>query len=130
MKRLIKVESKCIRCGNCETTCSKAFFKEANRDKSCIKVRQGDNGYVSITICTQCGECAAVCNTEVIKKDKNGVYRINKKECVGCLMCVGFCPEGAMMQNDEFIEPFKCIACGLCVKNCPTGAIKIEEYEE
>ncbi len=126
MKKLVKEEAKCIRCGNCEKACSQAFFKVNDREKSCIKVSQGENGVAKIITCTQCGECAVVCNTEVIKQDKNGIYRISKKECAGCLMCVGFCPEGAMMQQDDLIEPFKCISCGICVKACPTNAIWIE----
>ena len=44
-------------------------------------------------------------------------------------MCVGFCPEDAMMMHDDYIEPFKCIACGLCAKKCPTGAIVVEDIE-
>lgn len=129
MKRLVKDETKCIRCHTCERVCSKAFFKVEDASKSCIRVDDNTSGNPAITICTQCGECAKVCNTEVITKDKFGVYRINKKECVGCFMCVGFCPEGAMMYHNDYLEPFKCTACGLCVKACPTGAIKIVEED-
>ena len=127
MKRLVKDEAKCIGCGKCEEVCSKAFFKEANPEKSCIRIGKKDDGTNSITICTQCGECSKVCNIQIIQADKNGVYRMNKKDCVGCLMCVGYCPEGAMMQHDDLLEPFKCIACGLCVKSCPTGAIELQD---
>ena len=59
--------------------------------------------------------------------DARGVYRLNKKECAGCLMCVGFCPENVMVQCDDYLEPSKCTACGLCVKACPTGAIRLVE---
>ena len=55
------------------------------------------------------------------------LYRLNKKECAGCLMCVGFCPENVMVQCDDYLEPSKCTACGLCVKACPTGAIRLVE---
>lgn len=128
MKRLKVDPKKCIRCGICEKVCSEAYFKENNREKSCIRINDILNGYPNIVVCTQCGECADVCNTEVIKKDKNGVFRINKDECVGCLMCVGYCPIGAMMHHDDLLTPFKCTACGLCVKSCPTGALSIEQY--
>ena len=127
MKRLVKDESLCIGCGNCEEICSKAYFKEVNEEKSCIKVKEVDNNKHEIIICTQCGECAKVCPVLALTSDSKGVIRLNKKECVGCLMCVGFCPEDAMMQHDDYIEPFKCIACGLCAKNCPTDALKIVE---
>ena len=127
MKRLVKDESKCIGCGKCEEVCSKAFFKEADASLSCVKVQEIENNAHKLTICTQCGECAKVCPIEALTIDSKGIVRINKKDCVGCLMCVGFCPENAMMQHDDYTEPFKCIACGLCAKNCPTGALKIVE---
>lgn len=124
MKVLTKNEELCVECGVCEEVCSKAYFKENNREKSCIKVADK-----KISVCSQCGACIDICQVEAITRDKRGIVRINKKDCVGCFMCVGFCPEEAMMMNDELIEPFKCIACGLCAKQCPTGAIKIEDIE-
>lgn len=127
MKRLVKDESLCIGCHQCEEACSKAFYKVADPAKSCIRIHDKEDGSHSISVCTQCGICAGVCNTGMITAGKNGVYRLNKKECVGCLMCVGFCPEGVMVQTDDAQEPSKCIACGICVKACPSGAIRIEE---
>lgn len=127
MKRLIKDETLCIGCGACEEKCSTAYFKESNREKSRIKVEKMEH-WNRITICTQCGVCAEVCPTLALKKDIPGVVRLNKKECVGCFICVGFCPEDAMMQHDDYHEPFKCISCGLCTEVCPTGAIKIREF--
>lgn len=124
MKVLTKNEELCVGCGVCEEVCSKAYFRESNREKSCIKVEDK-----KISLCSQCGVCIDICPVEAITRDKRGVVKIDKKECVGCFMCVGFCPEEAMMVHDEYIEPFKCIACGLCVKQCPTEAIKIEEIE-
>lgn len=127
MKVLTKKEELCIGCGLCEKVCANTYFKEKNREKSCIKVESGDKN--QINVCTQCGVCIDICPVEAITRDKRGVVRINKKDCVGCFMCVGFCPEEAMMQHDDHIEPFKCIACGLCAKECPTGAISIEDIE-
>lgn len=127
MKRLVKDDSLCIGCRQCEETCSKAFYKVADASKSCIRITDKEDGTYKITVCTQCGKCAEVCNTGMITAGPNGVYRLNKKECVGCLMCVGFCPEQIMVQSDDCLEPSKCTACGLCAKNCPTRAIKIVE---
>ncbi len=122
MKHLAKNESLCIGCGECEDVCSKTYFKEINKEKSSIQVNDK-----KITVCSQCGECMDVCSVAAISRDKNGVVRINKKICVGCFMCVGFCPELAMIMHGDLLEPFKCIACGQCAKICPTHAIVISE---
>ena len=122
MKFLAKNDALCIGCGECEQVCSKTYFKESDREKSAIQIYDK-----KITVCTQCGECIDVCSVGAISRDKNGIVRINKKLCVGCFMCVGFCPELAMMMHGELLEPFKCIACGKCAKICPTQAIYISK---
>ena len=122
MRRLEKDESLCIGCHQCEEACSKAFYKVSDPMKSCIRITDKEDGSHHIAVCTQCGKCSEVCNTGVITEDARGVYRLNKKECAGCLMCVGFCPENVMVQCDDYLEP-----CGLCVKACPTGAIRLVE---
>lgn len=126
MKRLAKDESLCIGCRSCERACSTAYYKTEDRDRSCIRIEEKQDGGFGIRICTQCGACGQVCNTEVLRPNAQGVYMLNRKECVGCLMCVGFCPEQVMVQDDSRSEPSKCVACGLCVKACPTGAIWLE----
>ena len=127
VKRLVKDESKCTGCRACETACSQAFYKKEDSELSCIRIKEKDEGGFAITICTQCGECAAVCNTSVIRENAKGVFLLNKKECAGCLMCVGYCPEQIMVQCHDSLEPSKCTACGICVKVCPSGAIALSE---
>lgn len=126
MKVLKRKPELCIACHACETACSNAWFKEDNAEKSCIRIKEEANGN-AIVSCTQCGECIDVCPIQAITRDKNGIVRIDKKACVGCFMCVGFCPELAMFMHDEYIEPFKCVSCGICAKQCPTNAIYIEQ---
>jgi len=125
MTVLVKNEALCIGCGACEEACSKAFFKVVDKEKSCIRVFPEGEGFKLIT-CTQCGVCAGECQVQALNADAKGIIRMNKKDCVGCLICVGYCPEEAMMQHDDLLEPFKCIACGLCTKACPTNAITIQ----
>ncbi len=129
MKVLKTIPENCIACHACEVTCSKTWFKENNIQKSCIKIDEkcADANGLKMTTCTQCGECMDVCQVQAITRDAQGIVRINKKACVGCFMCVGFCPELAMMMHDDYIEPFKCISCGQCVKSCPTQALVISE---
>ena len=101
MRRLEKDESLCIGCHQCEEACSKAFYKVSDPMKSCIRITDKEDGSHHIAVCTQCGKCSEVCNTGVITEDARGVYRLNKKECAGCLMCVGFCPENVMVRRSR-----------------------------
>ena len=127
MKRIAKDESKCIGCRSCENACSMAYYKKQDPQLSCIRITDLPDGGHHIAACNQCGICASVCNTVVIRPNPKGVYMLNKKECAGCLMCVGFCPQDVMVHAEGALEPSKCTSCGLCVKACPTGAIWMEE---
>ena len=116
---------KCINCGKCMETCSKTYFKEENPALSRIVVTNPGAGQ-NISVCNQCGACMAVCPTEALYRDKNGVVQVDKSKCTSCLMCVGFCPTGNMhYAGSKQTEPFKCVACGLCVKTCPTQALEL-----
>jgi Fe-S-cluster-containing hydrogenase component 2 len=72
----------------------------------------------------------AVCPTEALTRDKNGVVQLDKSKCTSCLMCVGYCPTGNMLYAaTKQTEPFKCVACGLCAKVCPTQALELGKSE-
>ncbi len=58
-----------------------------------------------------------------------GTIAVNRDTCTMCLACVGACPEGAILDNQEapqlsFIEA-KCVQCGLCAATCPEHAITL-----
>ena len=130
MKVLSKNDSLCAQCHSCEEVCSQLYFKEKNQTKSAVQISETAAGSSKITVCTQCGICADICPVQAITRDTDGVWRINKKICVGCFACVGFCPEAAMFHHDDCLEPFKCVACGVCVKSCPTGALFLADQQK
>jgi Fe-S-cluster-containing hydrogenase component 2 len=125
LKRLGVDSAKCTGCGICEEVCSKAYYKVADREKSAVRVSADDNGGFMISVCDQCGVCREMCQIMALKTMDNGVVQLNKKICVGCLVCVGECLRNYMYFNDGLPTPFKCVACGLCVKQCPSGALQI-----
>ena len=130
MRKLVTDSAKCTGCGICENVCSKAYFKEENREKSAIRVKQVKQEEQSpcfdITVCDQCGDCRGMCSMMSLATAPNGVVRLDKKTCVGCLICVAECLRGYMRYHDSLPAPFKCVACGLCAKSCPSGALQIE----
>ena len=127
MRKLGKDASLCTQCRACEQVCATLYFKDKNPERSAIRIGAEDGRKEVITVCSQCGVCATICPIQAIYQDRNGVYRIDKKLCVGCLACVGFCPEAAMFHLPGSCDPFKCVACGVCAKQCPTGAIFVED---
>ena len=126
MKYLKPSQSKCRGARACERTCSKTFFKAEDPAKSAISVAKADQGF-AINACDQCGRCIEVCPVKALSRNKLGVVMLDRKACVGCLMCVGFCPTLSMMHHPELPVPFKCVACGACAKACPHGALELAE---
>lgn len=132
MKILATRPEHCTGCGKCELACALTWFKVEDRAKSRIHIEPpaaaGEN--YRIVVCNQNGACIDVCPVTALKRDKHGVVQLNKKTCVGCLACVGFCPNAAMFYHADYIEPFKCVACGKCVDVCPEDALYIAEVAD
>ena len=124
MRKLNVDSGKCTGCGVCEEICSKTYFKAADKEKSAIRIVQEEGRY-RIDVCDQCGDCAKMCLAVALNRADNGVMRLAKDTCVGCLVCVAECLRGYMRYHDDLPVPFKCVACGLCAKSCPSGALSI-----
>ena len=132
MKILKTYPDRCIGCLVCEAICSETYFNRGDSERSAIRIFEddaSDSGY-RIVVCQQLGDCIDICPATAIRRLKNGVVSINKKLCVGCLACVGFCPIHAMFYHPEELTPFKCIACGKCADECPTEALEIIEVDD
>jgi carbon-monoxide dehydrogenase iron sulfur subunit len=130
MKVLVTQPELCIGCTLCEDICSNAWYKEINRARSAIRITSLGNAEYELAVCTQCGECIDVCPTQAISRNKQGVVRVDKKLCIGCLSCVGFCPILTMYYYEGDPVPFKCISCGLCARECPTGTLSLEDLPD
>jgi carbon-monoxide dehydrogenase iron sulfur subunit len=132
MKILAVKPELCTACGICEKVCSQTFFKEENPEKSAIRIEEKspETGHYVITVCDQLGACVDVCPIKALLRNKKGVVIRNKKLCVGCYACMGFCPNLAMFTHPDHTEPFKCVACGKCVDGCPEGVLSIVEVPD
>jgi carbon-monoxide dehydrogenase iron sulfur subunit len=84
--------------------------------------------------CRHCTDpiCVKSCIAGAISK-ADGVVKIDKNKCVGCMTCVLVCPYGALALNEDGVMQ-KCELCTqnsdgepACVKGCPNKAIVFEE---
>lgn len=128
MKFVHPFHAKCDGVRACEKVCSKTFFKKEEAAYSSIRV-ESKGGKFELNVCNQCGACMQVCPVNALYRNKAGVVMVKKDTCVGCFMCVGFCPSGSMRRADGQREPFKCVSCGACVKACPHAALTMAEVK-
>ena len=126
MRKLTVDSSKCTGCGACEEVCSKTYFKAVDKEKSAIRIVK-EEGRHNVNVCDQCGDCMKMCSLIALNRAGNGVVRLVKDTCVGCLICVAECLRGYMYYHDDLPVPFKCVACGLCAKSCPSGALSVAD---
>ncbi len=141
MKRVYVNEQWCLGCHLCEYNCAFANSGKTNMASALkgktiyprIHVEDGEKIHFAVS-CRHCEDplCVKSCIAGAISK-QNGVVKIDKTKCVGCLTCMLVCPYGSLalgpggtMQKCEL-----CLenACGepACVKGCPNRAIVCEE---
>ncbi|HEY3354315.1 MAG TPA: 4Fe-4S dicluster domain-containing protein [Polyangia bacterium] len=109
----------------CETICAEKVFKLKDAAHAALHIREQADGSAHTIICDQCGDCIDVCPSNALTRNRLGIVLLNKKVCVGCFICVGFCTKDAFEREPGWIEPLKCNSCGVCVKVCPHGALAI-----
>jgi len=110
--------------------CSLNLFQESNPKKAALNLiaHFPAPGTYEMKVCTQCGDCAAVCPTEAIKQNERGAYYVDYAECNLCEACVSECPEDVMYVRAELANTaWKCDLCGDCVAVCGTSALWIAE---
>lgn len=92
------------------------------------RVRVAGSGYQGLVVCNQCSQpqCAEICPVAALKRDADGVVRLDASQCVGCGLCTLACPYGGLIYDEGARQVAKCDYCGgqpLCVGACPTGAL-------
>ena len=144
MKRVYVNEEWCLGCRLCEYNCAYANsglkdMVAALKDKRIFpRIRvEGEDRITFAVSCRHCTDpiCVNSCIAGAISK-RDGVVRIDRGKCVGCLTCVLVCPYGALAPGEDGIMQ-KCElcldnACGApaCVTGCPNRAIVYEERSE
>ncbi|MFX0042738.1 MAG: 4Fe-4S dicluster domain-containing protein [Candidatus Hodarchaeota archaeon] len=131
MQKILFVDpEKCTGCRLCENVCSLYHEKVCNLSRARIHiVKWEDAGLYIPMVCQQCEIpiCETVCPMHAVSRDeKTGAMLINHDLCVGCKMCVMFCPLGGV-GIDKNRKILKCDLCGsdpLCVKFCIPGALQ------
>ncbi|MFX0094309.1 MAG: 4Fe-4S dicluster domain-containing protein [Candidatus Hodarchaeota archaeon] len=134
MPKILFVDpEKCTGCRICEGVCSIHHEKVINPARARIHIVKWDNeGLYIPMVCQQCETpiCETVCSMRAIQRDsKTGALVIDYDVCVGCKLCVQFCPFGGVgiSKNRKVIKCNLCDGDPLCVKNCRPGALQYVE---
>ncbi len=144
MKRVYVNEKWCLGCHLCEYNCAFANsgmtdMVKALKDKPIyprVHIEQSDDITYAVS-CRHCKDplCVKSCIASAISI-VDGVVKIDKTKCVGCLTCVLVCPYGAVRPGPTGAAQ-KCELClenscgePSCVKGCPNNAIVYEERQE
>ena len=131
MKRVYVNEEWCLGCHLCEYNC--AFANSGMKDMAAaLKDKkifprihvEGDDKITFAVSCRHCTDpiCVKSCIAGAISK-QDGVVRIDRSKCVGCLTCILVCPYGALAPGENGTMQ----KCELCLQNscgepCRTAA--------
>lgn len=132
MQKILFIDpEKCTGCRLCETACSMHHEKVANPVLARVHVAKWERAglYIPIT-CLHCESpiCETVCPVRAIKRDeKTGAVLIKQDVCVGCRLCVLYCPFAGAEINAKTGKILKCDFCGgepVCTKFCDPKALQ------
>ncbi|MBR4555454.1 MAG: 4Fe-4S binding protein [Ruminococcus sp.] len=142
MKRVYVNEQWCLGCHLCEYNCAFANsgiddMVKALKGKDIfprVHIEDGEDGIHFAVSCRHCKDpmCVKSCIAGAISIE-DGVVKIDRDKCVGCLTCVLVCPYGAVAPgpNGAAQKCELCLqnSCGApaCVTGCPNNAIVYEE---
>jgi carbon-monoxide dehydrogenase iron sulfur subunit len=122
---------KCTGCRLCELACSIKHENVANPNTSRVHIVKWMIGGVYIPmVCQQCDSpvCEAVCPVNATFRDpETGAMMIDYDKCIGCRMCVVYCPFGGAGLDVRRRKTIKCDLCDgdpMCVKFCRPEALQ------
>jgi len=121
---------KCTGCRLCEIACSLHQENVCNPSRARIHIVKWENSGLFIPmICQQCETpiCEIVCPMGAISRDeKTGALLIDDDLCVGCKICVIYCPLGGIGigKNRKIVKCDLCEGEPKCVKFCIPGALQ------
>lgn len=131
MQKILFVDpEKCTGCRLCEIACSVHHEKVCNPSRARIHIVKWENSGLYIPmICQQCDTpiCEIVCPMNaLIRDEKTGALLIDESLCVGCKLCVMFCPFGGVGigKNRKIIKCDLCNGEPICVKYCIPKALQ------
>ena len=141
MKRVYVNEEWCLGCHLCEYNCAFANTNLSNmavalKGKTIYpRIHVEENDRISYAVsCRHCEDpiCIKSCIAGAISKE-DGIVKIDKTKCVGCLTCILVCPYGSLSPDESGIMQ-KCELCTnnaqgepACVKGCPNNALVFEK---
>jgi len=122
---------KCTGCRLCETACSLHKEKVVNPALARIHVAKWETAGLYIpVVCVQCETpiCQTVCPVRAISRDeKTGAVVIDPNVCVGCRLCVLYCPFAGAQIDFKKGRVIKCDLCNgepACAKFCDPQALQ------
>ena len=143
MKRIYVEEQWCLGCHLCEYNCAYAnsgigdMVKALKGKPIYPRIRVEESGKITYAVsCRHCDDplCVKSCISGAMHKE-DGVIKIDRNKCVGCLTCVLVCPFGAVIEGAQGAVQ-KCelclentVGCPACVAGWPNLAIRYEERE-
>lgn len=117
----------------------RSFFSRSKVDQSMVRLPWIAEVEKFTDLCTRCGKCAQVCETQIITKGDGGFPSVDfsNGECTFCYQCADVCPEPIFLGQTE--QPWNakaaitqsCLAkqnveCRSCGDMCDPMAIKFK----
>ncbi len=136
---LLTDNSLCRDCQACVLGCSLWHEGECNPSLSRVSVTKDMAKYkFEISVCKQCETpaCVAVCPSEALVIDNQGIVILLEDNCTKCGNCMEACPYNAIFFNANQNRYIKCDMCvgraegPLCAILCPAGAITLEQDKQ